>query len=86
MAKPSLDDLIGSIRDPKKQARKDALSKVPVSKTSPAFLAEMPRVADKFVDKAKTAMEKGQRLDSLAAKQNRMQRAKEATLERVSNN
>ena len=74
MAKPSLDDLIGSIRDPKKQARKDALSKVPVSKTSPAAAAA--KRADKFVDKAKTAMEKGQRADSLAAKQNRMQRAK----------
>ena len=74
MAKPSLDDLIGSIRDPKKQARKDALSKVPVSKTSPAAAAA--KRADKFVDRAKTAMEKGQRADSLAAKQNRMQRAK----------
>ena len=74
MAKPSLDDLIGSIRDPKKQARKDALSKVPVSKTSPAAAAA--KRADKFVDKAKTAMEKGQRADSIAAKQNRMQRAK----------
>ena len=74
MAKPSLDDLIGSIRDPKKQARKDALSKVPVSKTSPAAAAA--KRADKFVDKAKTAMEKGQKPDSLAAKQNRMQRAK----------
>ena len=74
MAKPSLDDLIGSIRDPKKQARKDALSKVPVSKTSPAAAAA--KRADRFVDKAKTAMEKGQRADSLAAKQNRMQRAK----------
>ena len=41
MAKPSLDDLIGSIRDPKKQARKDALSKVPVSKTSPAANAKL---------------------------------------------
>ena len=39
MAKPSLDDLIGSVRDPKKQARKDALANVPVNKTSAAQAA-----------------------------------------------
>ena len=72
MAKPSLDDLIGSVRDPKKQARKDALANVPVNKTSAAAAAA--NRSQRFVDKAKTAMEKGQKADSLAAKQNRRAR------------
>jgi hypothetical protein len=72
MAKPSLDDLIGSVRDPKKQARKDALANVPVNKTSAAQAAA--NRSQKFVDKAKTALEKGQKADSLAAKQNRRAR------------
>ena len=72
MAKPSLDDLIGSVRDPKKQARKDALANVPVNKTSAAQAAA--NRSQRFVDKAKTALEKGQKADSLAAKQNRRAR------------
>jgi len=76
MAKPSLDDLLKSVRDPKADARKAALSKVPVSKTPNTKARRDMAQANQFSSSLQKSQQAGVKADSLAAQQNRANRAK----------
>ena len=76
MAKPSLDDLLKSVRDPKADARKASLAKVPVSKTPNTKARRDLAQADKFSSGLQKSQQAGVKSDSLAAQQNRANRAK----------
>ena len=76
MAKPSLDDLLKSVRDPKADARKAALSKVPVSKTPNTKARRDMAQANQFSSSLQKSQQAGVKADSLAAQQNKANRAK----------